>query len=233
MFQTLRDRIERRRREQATRIAAEKKRIVDANRAAQEQRNRIIQYQKNVIDILHSGGVPSVPFSIKGDMPFKFQRSEHLLWVFGTAEYLEQKTRRAISGRSAGASVRVAKGLSVRFGQSAGHPVEYNDIVSFGKGTLAITTKHIYFTGDRSVRIPIGKIISIQWDGGIVCVTRDRASGQPEYLDMGSSKDARFVFDVLHAVPSPSDGFDNPEPLAVEEYHLLPHDDAEGFESDD
>ena len=78
--------------------------------AKTEQEAWLLAYKADLLKILRSGNLPSTTdFSIDGDLPFRFQKSEHLLWVFSSVEYLEQKTRREIVGRSAGASILVAQ----------------------------------------------------------------------------------------------------------------------------
>ncbi len=48
---------------------------------------------------------------------------------------------------------------------------------------LAVTTKHIYYSGDtRSFRINFSKIVAVEYDQIGIRVTRDRVSAQPEYF---------------------------------------------------
>ena len=202
----------------------------DRERQARLNRNQI---RKNVLAIVDSGNVPRISFRLEqGTLPFKFQKSEHVLWIFPDVEYLEQKTRREIVGRSAGTSVRVMKGVSVRVGASRGRPEEHDEIVRRGVGLLAVTTKHIYFKGDmRSMRIPFSKIVSTAPFADGVEVTRDRASGHPEFFIVGE-EDAWFANDLIHAVPS-FEAAPSMEVLPAEEYHLLHQDDASGLEDTD
>ena len=202
----------------------EQRRRAEKTAALESQRKRKLhQCKRNVMDVLDSGHLPRMKFTVDGGgLPFKFQRSEHLLWVFSSVEYLEQKTRREIAGRSAGTSIRVAKGVSFRVGRSRGTPVEYDEVVRRGVGLLAVTTKHVYFSGERrSLRIPFGKIVSVERLEDGVGITRDRASGHPEFFLVGR-EDADFACDLIHAVPS-FEASPRTEVLSIGEYHLY-HD---------
>ena len=116
-----------------------RKRAEERKAKHEEERQRkeqLLKYKKNILDILHSGKLPGgMNFIVNGGKPpFILQRSEHLLWVFSSVEYLEQKARR-----------------------------EDDEVFHRGIGLLAVTTKHIYFNGDRrSLRLPFGKIVSVE-----------------------------------------------------------------------
>ena len=84
------------------------------------------QRRQNILDILNDDKLPEIDWSSLGLLPFKFQKTEHLIYVFPSVGYAEQRVRREIIGRSAGTSVRVMKGVSVRVGASrslAGKPL--------------------------------------------------------------------------------------------------------------
>lgn len=152
-------------------------------------------------------------------MPFKFLKTEHLIYVFPEVCYAEQRVRREIVGRSAGVSVRVMKGVSVRTGESRGTPVERDEIVDRGMGIMAVTNKHLYFNGERSFRIRFDKIVSVQPMSDAVEVIRDRASALSEYFLVGE-RDANFAYELLQAIPSldlPRD----PERHDPADFHLL------------
>jgi hypothetical protein len=177
------------------------------------------QRRQNILDILNDDKLPEIDWSSLGLLPFKFQKTEHLIYVFPSVGYAEQRVRREIIGRSAGTSVRVMKGVSVRVGASRGTPVERDELVDRGRGIMVITSKHLYFNGQRSFRIPFGKIVSVQPMADAVEVTRDRASALAEYFVVGE-RDADFAFELLHSVPSldlPRD----PEKHDPADYHLL------------
>ena len=211
------------------RIEAEEARAREQSelRAADEDRVRqeaqIRQIQQNILALVDDDKVPEVDWeaAVGRPLPFRFQKSEYVLYVFPLARYLEQRTKREIVGRSVGTSVRVAKGVSVRAGGSRGTPVESDEIVDRGVGMLAVTSKHIYFNGDRVFRIAFNKIVAVEPSGDdAVIVTRDRASAHPEFFVVGS-RDGWFAYELLQAVPSLEIPRGGPEVQSPNDYHLL------------
>ncbi len=173
-----------------------KRKAEERNAELEEEKQRkeqLLQYKKNVLDIVGSGNLPGGINFIDvdgGKPPFMFRESEQLLWIFSSVEYLEQKTRR-----------------------------EDDEVVSRGIGLLAVTTKHVYFKGDRrSLRIPFSKIVSVERGVDYVGITRDRASGHPEFFVVGR-EDAEFACDLILSVPSVEISA-NSEVVTVGEFHL-------------
>lgn len=160
-----------------------------------------LQRRDNIIAILDDNKLPQVDWSHYQPLPFKFLKSEYLLYVFPNVGYAEQRIKREIVGRSAGTSVRIAKGVSVRVGQSRGTPVERDEVVDRGVGMMAITTKHVYFSGKRTFRIRFSRIVSVQAMRNAVEVTRDRASGLSEYFLL-EAPDIHFAADLMQAIPA-------------------------------
>lgn len=189
---------------------------------AEEQRQLAIQakkqHQQKVVTILEQGKLPDVGLDIS--LPFKLQRNEVWLLALDNVPYAEVRTQREIKGRSAGASVRVAKGMYIRTGASKGTPVEKDVLTSRGNGIFALSTKHLYFNGERSFRIPMGKIVSAQVVNNGLEIVRDRASGQPEYFGL-QQDDASFVVDLIHLLPDVDFGRGQAEVLDVSSYTML------------
>lgn len=173
--------------------------------------------RQRVREALALGKYPSL--SLDGALPFRLNRNETLLWANTGYNYYEQVTRRKTLGRSRGASFRVMKGVSIRTGGSTGTPVEYDEIAYRGTGLAAVTTKHVYFNGDRVVRLPIAKIIAVEpiaLDSFYaVQITRDRASGHPEFLAHRLRAERDFLLDLLDIAS-----------VGVEEYAGEMQDDA-------
>ena len=189
-----------------------------------EQRALSLELQRrdNIINILDDNKLPDVDWSHYQPLPFKFLKSEYLLYVFPNVGYAEQRIKREIIGRSAGTSVRIAKGVSVRVGQSRGTPVERDEVVDRGVGTMAITTKHVYFSGERTFRIRFSRIVSVQAMRNAVEVTRDRASGLSEYFLLDPT-DIEFAANLMLTIPAlelPR----RPETRDPTDYHLLTFD---------
>ena len=221
------------RQRKAEKQAAKEVEIARREAEAEAERRKqaeLRQLKANVLAILHDGMLPYINFTFSGGtFPFKLLKSERLVWVFEDVEYLECKIRREVVGRSSGVSVRVMKGVSVRMGQSRGSPVEREELVSRGMGLLAVATKNIYFraaTG-KSVRMPFAKIISVAGYSDAVEVTRDRASGLPEYFRV-DGQDVEFLHDLLHAIPASEVTTSSEVVSEPSEYHLLGsgHDDV-------
>ena len=223
--QTLADRQERQEEErQARERERQRKQALRQRQREAEQRALRLERQRrdNIVAILDDNKLPDVDWSHYEPLPFKFLKSEHLIYVFPNVGYAEQRVKREIVGRSAGTSVRIARGVSVRVGQSRGTPVERDEIVDRGMGTMAITTKHIYFSGERTFRIRFSRIVSVQAMRDAVEVTRDRVSGLSEYFMLETS-DIEFAANLMQAIPAlelPR----RPELHAPDNYHMLVFD---------
>ena len=95
------------------------------------------------------------------------KRGEKLVWHFeDIVEGFQSKKNTRYVGNSVGASIRVAKGLSLRTGTYEGYPIEEESSTYLGCGDVAITTQALIFyvthEGGKSVRIPFDKIISLK-----------------------------------------------------------------------
>ncbi|MCB0071544.1 MAG: hypothetical protein KDE20_08810 [Caldilineaceae bacterium] len=127
-----------------------------------------------------SQGKISQRINVSGAIP-NLQRNEVLVWAFPDTEYLEDKVRKEYVGRSQGVSIRIAKGVSYRVGGFRGRPVERQERVSLGRGTLFVTNKHMYFTGDqKTFRVPYSKIVAFEEYSDGISFTRDAATAKPQ-----------------------------------------------------
>jgi hypothetical protein len=130
-----------------------------------------------------------------GALPFNFQRSETLIWIFNNVAYYEDKTRRRYVGGSQGVSFRIAKGLYYRVGSFRGHPVETTERVHVDTGILAVTTKHIYFHGStKSFRVRFDKIVSFTPYSDGIGIQRDASTAKPQVFITG---DGWFTYNLL------------------------------------
>jgi hypothetical protein len=147
-----------------------------------------------VIRDLLSGIVPK-RVTIKGSLSFNFQANEELVWLFTDVAYYEDKTRRQYVGGSSGVSMRIAKGLYYRESTFRGHPVETTERVHVDTGTLAVTTKHVYFGGpSKSFRIRHDKIVSFTPYSDGVAIQRDAQTAKPQIFVTG---DGWFTHNLL------------------------------------
>ena len=188
------------------------------------EQQRKAEIQRKVLAILEDGKVPDLHISV--DVPFKLQKNEKWILAVNNVSYAEMRTKREVVGRSAGVSVRVMKGVSVRTGASKGTPVETDVLSPRGNGTFAVSTKHVFFHGERSFRIPLGKIVSVQGVPRGLEIVRDRASAQPEYFGI-VGQDAQFVADLIHLLPEVDFGRGEPQTQDVATY-LMPFGDTGG-----
>ena len=114
-------------------------------------------------------------------IPFNLLKSETLLWMFTNVKYFQEVTRREFVGSSSGVSIRVAKGVYLRQSAFRGHPVERSSMTHQDTGLMGITTKHIYFTGDRkSFRVRLDRIVSFTPYSDGVGIMRDLVRAKPE-----------------------------------------------------
>ena len=197
----------------------------EAERAAWAKEHRqVVQRQRKVLAILRQGKMPDESIrSSDAPVPFKLQRNERLIFVQEKVGYAEIRVRRQVVGRSSGVSVRVMRGVSVRSGESVGTPVETDIFTPRGAGIFAISTKHIFFNGHRSFRIPLGKVVSAQRttdDWATVEIVRDRASSLPEYFGI-HNWDADFVVALIHLLPGVDFGRGEPQLENVDNFMLL------------
>ncbi len=192
-------------------------------RERQDRKRRVLAQREAVLDILQNDRVPDIDWSRYSE--FKVAKNERMLYVFSDVEYIEQRTKRETRGKSAGTSVRIAKGVSVRAGKSAGQVVESDVRTSRGYGTLGVSTKHVFFVGDeRSFRIRMDKIVSVRPAGAdAIELVRDRASGHPEFFRVGTNS-AEFAADLIGLVPTVDLGRGAPEMEQVDYSIYLPSD---------
>ena len=205
------------------RILAENARIEQENQIREKERQQSA-LRSSILKMVSEGKVPDLGLAIS--VPFKLQKAEKWLVSTNDVAYSEMKVKREIKGRSVGSSVRVAKGVSVRVGASKGTPVEHDELVYRGSGLFAISTKHVFFSGDRSFRIPHGKIVSVQSvpETGLEIV-RDRASAMPEYFGIYGEY-AEFIANLIHLLPEVDFGKGEPELEPIDAYYAMMLDDA-------
>jgi hypothetical protein len=97
-------------------------------------------------DVLN-GIIPS-KLEVDGNLPINLHKSEQLVWVFYGTEFLEDKTHRQYVGESSGVSIRIMRGVYYRTGAFKGEAVNRTERIHVDTGLLAITNKHIYFSGE-------------------------------------------------------------------------------------
>ena len=133
--------------------------------------------------------------TITGTLPIRLQKSERIIWVFPNTEYFEDRTKREYVGQHSGVSLRVVKGVYYRIGGFRGHPIERTERTHIDTGVFVVTTKHLYFAGNKkSLRIPYQKIISLIPFSDGIGVHRDAATAKPQIFVTG---DGWFTYNLL------------------------------------
>lgn len=155
-----------------------------------------------------------------GEPPFIFQRGERLFFCDESVRIYETKTETSYKAGSRGVSVRIAKGLSYRIGNSLDLPptdmggtgLSYRignsrgkriqeEVVDFkGIGTVAITTKNLYYlVDDRSVRIPLSKLVSVTQNGNEMELVKEATRPKPITFKFDDEQDARLMARIAKA----------------------------------
>ena len=141
---------------------------------------RSVEGAAKVVNRLHYSRVirelkeGKLPETSADELPFNFMKSEALVWVFHNVQYLEDKIRRERVGGSTGGTVRVAKGVYIRNSSFSSRTVETEVTEHIDTGTLALTTKHMYFSGARKkFRVRFDRIVSFDSFSNGIGITRD------------------------------------------------------------
>ncbi|WP_405384261.1 hypothetical protein [Maribacter sp. LLG6340-A2] len=135
----------------------------------------------SILRKLLNGEPSSNRLNIDGNLPFKFQKSEELIWLFQNVELYEQRIKTTYEGSSNGISLRIAKGVYYRTSSFRGHPVKTTNIVPIASGMVALTNKHIYFSsGIKNFRINYVKIITLEPYSDGIGITKDGVTAKPQ-----------------------------------------------------
>lgn len=99
------------------------------------------QYQKEALDELHTGIIPT-GYSLKG---YLCKKGEKVIYSFNGVTHYCSAVHSEWDGRSAGASVRIAKGFWIRTGANRGHNVQHTSMERQGGGCLVLTDQALSF----------------------------------------------------------------------------------------
>ncbi len=158
------------------RQTAERKRQEEAARKRKqkieeaERHGRILL--QSIIEKLKNGRRIEPNISIE-DVPFILQKSEQLVWTFADTEYLQEHVVRRRSPQS---NTKYAMKLVDR-------------------GTMGVTTKHIYFVGEKErFRIRYDRIVAFKEYYSSIGLTRGAASARHERFVTG---DGWFTYNLV------------------------------------
>jgi hypothetical protein len=120
------------------------------------------EYQKEVLDELRRGGTSTSIFTLTG-ISYLCKKREKVIYAFNDVTHYCSSVHSEWTGRSAGASVRIAKGFWIRTGANKGHSVQHTSMDRQGGGCLVFTNQALsFFSKDKSTRIPLSHIMSFQ-----------------------------------------------------------------------
>ena len=95
------------------------------------------QYQKEALADLHKGIIPT-GFTAEG---YICKKGEKVIYCFNGVTHYCSVVRSEWAGRSAGTSVRIAKGFWIRTGASRGHSAQHTSMQRQGGGSLVVTNQ--------------------------------------------------------------------------------------------
>lgn len=145
-------------------------------------------------DVLN-GELPQREVNIIGPLAPNLQKGEKVIFAFGSSSYSEDKTSQEYVGGSQGVSIRVLKGVYYRLGSFKGHTVKETKLVYIDTGTVTLTNKHIYFTGQqKSIRIRYTKIVTFQPFSDGIGIILDNAAAKRIVFRTG---DGWFTYNLV------------------------------------
>ncbi len=121
-------------------------------------------------------------------------KSEQLVWVLQDVDYLETVVRRERQGSSHGLSIRVARGVYYRPSTFRSRPIEWEETIHADTGLLGLTTKHIYFAGNRKkFRVRYDRIVRFDPYNDGFGIMRDAQTAKPQTFRTG---DGWFAYNL-------------------------------------
>lgn len=133
-------------------------------------------------------------------VPFLFQKSEYVIWVFPNVDLYEPQTRTEFQGRSQGVSFRIAKGVHYRTGSFKGRPVQITELKHQGNGMLALTNKQFYFHGGmKAFKLPYNKLVTMEVFEDGLRMQKDGVRSKPQTF---RGADGWFVQNAVNIIMS-------------------------------
>jgi len=101
-------------------------------------------------------------------------KGERAHFFFPRVDYRQERVvSRTYEGKSSGASVRIAKGLTYRVGSQHGRCVVRSNVIHISTGNLLLTSKRLIFSGNTAFSIPLLNILHATPYSNGVSVTKD------------------------------------------------------------
>ena len=121
-----------------------------------------------VLGALEAGVAPPIDLT---RLPVRFDDDERPVWFWSNVGKLDHKIQRRYVGSSAGLSVRVAKGVTLRTGGSQGGAVDEEVSRITETGLLILTTRALYYVGSRKTqKIALDDCLSCHVEGGMFSI---------------------------------------------------------------
>jgi hypothetical protein len=121
------------------------------------------EFQREALADLRNGIVPT-GYSLAG---YLCKKGEKVIFSFNGVTHYCSAVHSEWAGRSAGTSVRIAKGFWIRTGANRGHSVQHTSMVEQGGGCLILTNQGLCFVSQqKSARILLSRILSFQAGSG-------------------------------------------------------------------
>lgn len=128
------------------------------------------------------------------DMPFLFQKDETFYYGVSGVSIYEQRTQTHYQSGSRGVSIRLMKGVYYHTGGSRGHRYSTEEQVLLSVGDIVVTSKHVMYSVDgRSTRIPLRKLVSVNWMGDSIELVKEAARPRPVTWTFSDTRDADLV----------------------------------------
>ena len=189
-------------REQQRQELAEAQRRSEALRRDKQReaaKKRMLEAKKHAAALKMLKQGKAVPYE---GFPFPEQRGEMGLMVCDNLILCKQVVRKQYHGRSAGTSIRVAKGVSFRLGASRGTPIETQTFEEVDEGILALSTKHLFWrsfdiTVGKAFKIPLDKLVTVQAAADGLVWVRDTANAKTEAVVGLLPKQRDFIVDAV------------------------------------
>ena len=154
--------------------------------------------QSMILQDMVNGKMPDPQLWNDVAIPFNLMKSESLVYAFSDVRYFEDKTKRERVGGSMGTSVRIVSGFYIRNSRFRSHTEEEEVTEHVDTGVLGLTTKHIYFSGERrKFRVRYDKIVAFDYYRDGLGVTRDALSAKPQKFLVGSGR-GWFVSNLVY-----------------------------------
>lgn len=117
-----------------------------------------------MIDSLKNGVIPPKCNEFQKDKStILFTKNERFIMEWAGITVSTSRTKTRMTGGSAGFSLRIAKGVSVRTGRMSGHAERYEDVENLGRCQVFVTDRNLYVQSQngRVKKCPTSQIVAI------------------------------------------------------------------------